>query len=530
MLDISQAALKQQTVNLGQIKVTPYKVLILLITISAALCLLRFNAIPVGAYFDDAHYIILSESLAAGTGYRLINSPSAPIEEAFPPGWPILLTPFATLFPENYTVLKLLSLIFWLGCIPLMYLLFRARLQPIHTIAVVALAVVNSSLIGMSGTVMSEPAYLFLSLSTLVLFDLWQQGERYNRVWLLILIVLAAFYTLMIRTIGITLLGALLLYLIFKYRRFILPTAGVLLLVLVPLTWFNYRNGGALVFSPLYYEHVRYVLSNMIEFVQFWKYASYFSVDVASNALIPVFGSNFISKALTPNVSYWLGVSLLAFTAFGYFISLHRFKVMDLYVALYFIIFYIWVIYTAGTDHQTRLIIPMIPFLYFYLLQAALWCVNSFLASSTTYKSVLVVAFVIMIMMISLVLNYREVRLPVYDRVTYLPAGNQWLRENTSSDAIVLSPNGMPNYLYSRRRTEISGPGIIDIQQYVEDKDIDYILIQPHLYEWDTGNQLDEYTSSTLLPYLVNHPTNFKQVYEDLNHNVKVFQVMPLTD
>ena len=63
--------------------------------ITLFLSLLRFNTIPVGTFFDDAHYLILAESLATGNGYNLINFPDMPPEDAFPPGWPLLLAPFS---------------------------------------------------------------------------------------------------------------------------------------------------------------------------------------------------------------------------------------------------------------------------------------------------------------------------------------------------------------------------------------------------------------------------------------------------
>jgi hypothetical protein len=60
-------------------------VLVALIFISAVIGLLRFDSFQVGAFSDDAHYIVLAESLASGQGYRLINYPNAPTEWAFPP-------------------------------------------------------------------------------------------------------------------------------------------------------------------------------------------------------------------------------------------------------------------------------------------------------------------------------------------------------------------------------------------------------------------------------------------------------------
>ncbi|MCB0180861.1 MAG: hypothetical protein KDI62_21705 [Anaerolineae bacterium] len=520
--------MKRQVISLIQICVGRYEIVLLLalVTVSAVICLMRFNSIPVGAFFDDVHYIVLAESLSAGTGYRLVNMPGAPVEDAFPPGWPLLLTPLVTLFPENYTVLKLLSLLFWLASIPLMYWLFKTRLQPIYTLAIVALAAVNPSLVGMTGTVMSEAAYIFFSLMTLVLFEWWQQQERNQSVGLLILIGLTVFYTVMVRTIGISLLGALLLYLMFKYRRFAISMVGLLLLVLGPIAWFNYQNGGVLIFSPLYYEHLIYVGANLAEYAQFWKYGSFISVEVASGALIPVLGTNFVSKMTTSGLNYGLGVALLACTIWGYFVSLRRFKVMDLYVTLYFGILYLWVVYTSGTSHQTRLVIPMIPFLYFYLVQATSWGMNRFGASFPNYKSVVVVGLTCLIMLISLAFNYYELTSTIDNRVVTPSVGNLWLRQNTPPEAIVLSFDGISDYLYSHRRTKYFGPGITDLEQHVADNNIDYILIQPRLLEWGKGEQYDNYVTSTLLPYLISHPTKFKLVYENSVHHVMIFQVI----
>ena len=71
---------------------------------SAFFGFLRFNSLQLGTSYDDAHYIILAESLSSGQGYQLINFPRPQIERAFPPGWPMLLTPLTFLFPGTYTV------------------------------------------------------------------------------------------------------------------------------------------------------------------------------------------------------------------------------------------------------------------------------------------------------------------------------------------------------------------------------------------------------------------------------------------
>src|SRR5262245_33699104 len=92
-----------------------------IVAASAALALARFDSFQVGAFYDDAHYVVLSEALAHGRGMRLVSFPEAPAEWAFPAGWPLMLAPFSAVWPGRYGVLKLVSLACWLGSIPLVY-------------------------------------------------------------------------------------------------------------------------------------------------------------------------------------------------------------------------------------------------------------------------------------------------------------------------------------------------------------------------------------------------------------------------
>jgi hypothetical protein len=130
----------------------------ILILISTALGLLRFNSLQPGTSYDDAHYIILAESLSSGQGYELINFPHPQIERAFPPGWPILLTPLTFLFPGNYTVLKLLTLVLWLASLLLIYKFFSKRIESPYLEILAGLIAINPLLVGTSVTVMSESA------------------------------------------------------------------------------------------------------------------------------------------------------------------------------------------------------------------------------------------------------------------------------------------------------------------------------------------------------------------------------------
>ena len=213
------------------------------IVFALGLSLLRFSSIPVGTFFDDANYLILAEGLVTGAGYRLINFPSMPTEQAFPPGWPLLLAPIVGLFPGNLFLPKLLTLLFTLGSIVLADQLFKDRLEPVERLLFLLMVSLNPLLIGSAGTVMSEPAYLFFSLLTLVLLDRLLNDRlaagsinapaRNNalraRLWLtVVVILLCAFFSMVVRTVGITLLLAVIVMLIPRQKwRPVLLIGGI---------------------------------------------------------------------------------------------------------------------------------------------------------------------------------------------------------------------------------------------------------------------------------------------------------------
>ena len=144
---------------------------------AAVLGLLRLDTYQVGSIVDDAHYVVLAESLASGQGYRLINELTPTEESTFPPGWPLLLAPFVALTPGHYGILQLFALLCWLTAIPVIHRYFSARSGPRETVAVMAFVALNPDMVGLSGAVMSEPAYILASFLCLTLVDRLEASE-----------------------------------------------------------------------------------------------------------------------------------------------------------------------------------------------------------------------------------------------------------------------------------------------------------------------------------------------------------------
>ncbi|MDW8317048.1 MAG: hypothetical protein RMN53_04255 [Anaerolineae bacterium] len=342
--------------------------LVALIFASAVIGLLRFDSFQVGAFSDDAHYIVLAESLASGKGYRLINYPNAPREWAFPPGWPILLSPLVALFPGNYETLKFLSFVLWLASIPLLYRLFANRIETPYLEILIALIAFNPGILGISGMVMSEAAYLFFSVLTLYLFEEWDRHRAKAKSWLfLVAFAAAALYSQLIRTVGLSILLALVVYLLYS-RRFC--QAGIVTVIFVlgmlPQFWLNSQSGGSLISSGYQSQVFNDSVSTKLQ--QIWTNVQAYFNEMIANSLIPIFGPN-ISSALDrlgiEIVSSLTNAFILLLIAIGLVLSSKRLQISELYLFFYFLgVLAFW--NPAVGSAQGRFLIPIIPLLYLY--------------------------------------------------------------------------------------------------------------------------------------------------------------------
>lgn len=503
------------------------KPIVLCIIGSGLLSLARFNTIPVGSFFDDAHYIVLAESLSAGRGYRLLNYPHSPIETAFPPGWPLLLAPLVSLFPDNFIPLKMLSLMLWLASIPLAHALFAQRLRPPYPLIASALVASNAVLVGAAGTVMSEAAYLFFSLLTLSLFERWRAHGKLWQSGKLSIILALILSTITIRTVGVTLLAGLLVYALYSMgKRRVLVMVSLLILGSIPLAWFNGQRGGALIFSPLYQSHVEYVASQMGYFARVWQHAPGIPYRTMATALVPMIDFAKMPHRFVPVLDALFNGGVLLAAAGGLVLSLRRPRAMDWYALFYSVLLYVWVVYTD--ELRVRLLIPLIPMGYFYLVHALQWCIERWTPGHERFVRVGVAGCVGLMLLLNVADNAHDWMHPIRGRVPDLTQGTTWIRHHAPADAVLMTVNPIPDYLYARRQT-VGYPYTehADLETYIQRNRVAYILVRPNLNHWDNvQHELDWYAAEHLLPYVKMHPERFQAVYQEPSHNVAVYQVI----
>ncbi|NWF64194.1 MAG: hypothetical protein HXY38_07805 [Chloroflexi bacterium] len=491
--------------------------LLVLILASAALALLRFDSLQIGASYDDAKYIILAESLASGQGYELINFPRPQIERNFPPGWPLLLAPFTLVFPKNYDALKIVSLALWLLSISLVYKLFSKRLSSPYLEILTAWVALNPLLIGTSVTLMSESAYLFFSLLALLTFD--KTGEK--KFDGLILAAVLAFYTQQVRAIGISLTVSLLIIL-FLSKRF--KEMGVVVFLFIVgfalQSGFNLRNGGTVISSG--YEAQVLGGSALEKVGQVWSNLIGYTDRVLTGSLIPIFGTRL--DEIFDGGFIIVNMLILAVLVTGFFAAKRKLEWMHLYFVIYIAgILAFWNPQVGSV--KARFLIPILPFLYFYFLVGAAWLSEKLFEKKPGSAARSVLGLAIVIGLILMARNLLDWRNPIREQITDLSIGASWVAENSPINSIVMVNEPVPAYVHVERKTINFPKNDQDLQAYLDNQGIDYIIISPPLQS-PRNNDLDKDVQNILFEIL-GSPESFALVFEDDANNVRVFEVAP---
>ena len=145
----------------------PKKAWLLLVPLAALYWTSR-GAYFVGFFNDDAFYIIGARSLLTGR-FAELNVPGAPPMDTHSPGFPLLLLPAALAAGEGFAAYQATAVLLSVAGVWLLTRFGRERLAPETALAAAAAAALNPLAVGTSATVLSEIAYVPLSLLILLL-------------------------------------------------------------------------------------------------------------------------------------------------------------------------------------------------------------------------------------------------------------------------------------------------------------------------------------------------------------------------
>jgi len=344
-------------------------IFILALGLLLVVLLLNEHLIPAG---DNATYLILSQSLVTGHGYRMISDPRTPEMALYPPGYPLLLAGVLVLTGTVHDLvaailpIKVVSIALYLGAIVLAYDIFRRRSTTLATITALLMAV-NPHVLHFATEVGTEIPCLFFSLCCIWLFErYWQETSMGSLLWVALFLVLT-FYA---RSIALVIAAVFTFYLFarrkFKHALLLLFIVGMLM-----APWFIRsslltetgtsvglgRSYFALYFSSDPYGTTRANLSDWI--ARLAQNLRIYALDIWPDVLFPHALS--AGVLLGPGGIVFTGL-ITALLMLGFILEARRGHVSEWYVAIFFAscIGYLWA--------QSRLIVPIIPFAIYYLL------------------------------------------------------------------------------------------------------------------------------------------------------------------
>jgi hypothetical protein len=358
-----------------------------------AIYLLRLDRV-VGLIVDDAWYVLLAKAIATGHGYSLINSPTPGMRPFYSPGFPALLAVFYRVwpqFPENVYLLKAVSITAMMGVgIAVWWYFKRERGLPFELAFGIAVATtLYPALVFLAtSSVMSECVFMLFQLGAIIAVERCvRRGEQSKRTWstwLLPLIGgLVASLAFLTRPAGAGLLAASVAYLLKKRLwRSAIVFASTCTLLVAP--WILYSRSHSPTAEQRAEQGGNIVQSYAVQFWQrtagqpiygtitldevperIWKNIS----EIGKNDIgAVVFYSVF--RPLEPNEPVrvseasrflsWI-LTLLALVGFVA-VVLDSLTLAELVVPLSLLVSTLW-----GWE-QFRLMLPLIPFLLFYVL------------------------------------------------------------------------------------------------------------------------------------------------------------------
>jgi len=479
-----------------------------LLIATTSLALINFHSFQLGAYQDDADYVILARSLVYTDHYGLMNVAGGQAPANFPFGYPLVLAGVERIWPGNVDALRSVSLSATLLTISLLFWgwpLLSTRTSRWWGLAVAGLYALSPTVTEQARITMSEPTFTCAALAAWLLAEWGQRQAQRSRRALGIAIGLGVILTLVVftRTIGLVFVGVIGLRYILTYGRQTwrsLSLIGLSLLIITILVLAVTRVNGA----DLWSGNARYV-SEYVQYVDGTRrspnqvgrpygslilYRTYrHAVRDIRLTVLPVGGGqkerDFYSRLGLLLLNDWVGWVLLLLIVAGFIERLRQEGLTTFWLAL---VAYYGVI-TFWDWGGPRLLYPMQFQLYFALLSGVYWLAGQVKRLGWPEQRWQALAVVGAVAALGCISAYKSF---VVDEssahIGDLTERTQWVRANASLTDVIMSEQGGIDYIYSQRPTVPFPPPAIspkDMLAYMVQRQVKYIVVAPAL-AWQT--------------------------------------------
>lgn len=504
----------------------------LILLTSAILIFLKVQGLyQLGLHFDDARYVILARSLLHSDKYGMIYLPGEPGEAWYPFGYPLLMTPFVVLFPDNPNTIKALSIVATLLNASLLFWGWKwlSRRSYWWGLAIAGLFLFLPLTVDLSRRVMSEPVFLTFCLLGIILTE--QAARKKDKKWWPILMGVVLTFVAFTRVVGFILVFVIFGYLLIIrglriWKQLVLVLGVMIIVVGLVFAFTSVQSIDGLI--PSQYlrgsqaSFVNAILDRFTPMDLSERVDSYFIQEDTNNdsrvdaellaksflteamiwhlrdhvrqTIIPLGGglglrerafAERIGLAFLPDLIGFLvsGTIILGFVWWTFTEGISSFI---LFAICYLVILMVW------SWDDPRLLYPIQPQLQIGFLlggEAILLATASFIGNyykEIKYKYIIGILAIVIITLMSLS-AYKSLGLKDSQKhVGDISMRTNWIKTNTTPDDVIMSEAPPIDYLYSHRKViwpledeSITSPQML--HSYVTKNDIDYILIAPEI-------------------------------------------------
>lgn len=427
------------------------KIFLILLTVFIVINILNFDPkLFLGG--DNAHYLTLAKSILSGQGYRDIFAPDSPPHTQYPPGFPLLLIPGLILFGNNFVFIKLIILLLSISAFYLFYKFYKNYLAKEVRILALALFALCPLIVMYSHYILSEIPYLFFSILAIYLIEKLQVQNR-KKILLFIVMILSLIFTYYIRTIGISLIFAALIYLIYKkrYKEFLILLAFAFIFVLLWQSRLTKISGSGYFvqfFSRNPYDLAAGNISFSELIIRFLNNMRLYTLEVFPKILLPSLQNPIWLKVFGFIASGLVGI--------GWVSRLKKITVLEIYMVFFLAITFAWPEVWTGD----RFLLPVVPFLFYYFIKGILM-----LSKKSFAIPMIIIGFCLLF---SITEHIKTITVNLRDFSAYTQGDRmagystdwrnyfttiEWIKNNTSPDEIVISRKPQFTYLFSNRKS-----------------------------------------------------------------------------
>lgn len=463
-------------------------------------------------YDDSARYINLAQSIANDFRFMYSYRFASGRVNLYPLAYPAFLAPLVRFFPGTFFILKLLTVFFGLLFIVVFSYLCKKICNDALWPAVFALTVANPLLLLYSRQILSEIPYLFFSFLSLYYMVLYAKSRFVLNKNLIFFSVLV-FLTCNIRYFGVVVFFASFVYLLI--RRYLGKAAVLVLLSLLFIcTWlyfnvyigtssyiavFSSATKGVGGFAHRYFYNLFATIGK--ELPDFFLYPFFLSIEPRSSIFF---------------VKFILGSFLAILLSVGFFVKVRKIglDLFDLYSISYF-----FVIYLSWTAHGARFLLPLLPFLAWYLLKG----IQAFCHGKRVFYF-LVIALLLINCAGSIKELLHEMRSPYTPEEESFMEAARWIKGNVRVGDIVVSRKPAWLSVYDRGRPGVKYLVTLDTEKqlsYLRENRAAYFVVDHiKIFTRDAGDYL--------LPLVRLYPGSFEKVYETAKKpSVAIYKILP---